>query len=409
MKQGTGLINVLAALKTQTTVRPAVLPLNSTDVNGGRTIVRKITVRNNGKDAITYMLSHQPAGSALPMDPKTGEVTAQPVTKESYAQVDIFPPFFTLEARQSLEVTVRINPPADLPADEYWLYSGYVVVNPIISWDIAKLLDDQDIQQPIITVPYLGMKGNYKSLGPMSRPESGFPSLIDGKTNQPYTTDTKLKALGPVSLKNDDTPFLAVRFARPCKKFEVKILDAGNKDAELGVIPGGIQQLVGRNDASQDNMALILQWDGLYIPLDPSAAPANSPLSGPGISPDPAKTAAAIAVPDKGLYKIKVMALLPFGDPTRENSYQVWTSEAIAVDRNITLPEIDADKKKPDLPGRRVNVKMNPWLKHALGLDAPQGNLDGVSDPNAILEARQRKADMSVLPVAHLKLLTSSA
>jgi len=242
---------------------------------------------------------------------------------------------------------------------------------------------------PVLSVAYAGLKGAYKKLGPLSNFNSGFPAVINGNTQTPLSADPSNPEApaATFSFTNSDVPFIAIRVARPTRKLIVQILDASNQDAELGVMAGGIQTYISRNDDTPANMATMFQWNGQYVPQQPDSS--NSNLLGP----DPGQNAVAIDVPDKGTYKIRVMALYPFGDVTKADSYETWTSPAIGVNRS----QQSSSSKKVSLDDILKGLKMNKWLLHALQLD--QGSLDGVSSPQEILDARRRKVDLSPNPV----------
>ena len=387
-KQGSGLIHVLSAIQSQTVVTPSYLALNSSDVNGGRAVARSLTIRNTGKTAVNYKLTHQGAASVLPFDPESGEVVSDPELRAAYATASIQPAEFSLLPGQSKRVQVRIEPPKVLPYQQYWLYSGFLVMTPGASHDKEDMFNIE--AYPTITVPYAGMKGAYKKMDVMSKPESGYPAIYDGKTNNKM-------AGGVYSLKSADTPYVAIRLSKPCREVVVSVLDADQHDKTLGVVPGGVLTLQGRNDDGDNNSAVVFQWDGRYFPLE----------QGDGKQQDTHPTTKA--VPTQGHYKLRVEAKRPFGVAASRGSYQTWTSPVITIDRSLSVPKDDDDENKPVLPAPPVNLEMNAWLRHALKVDR-HGQLEGMAlTMDQVLKERQHKADMSVLPVSSISFEKSNA
>jgi hypothetical protein len=301
-RQGGGLIQVKDALLQTTRITPSMLPILSSDIKTGK--LRPITITNTGKYAQRYVISHKPALAVQAWDQKTGELLSKPLYKQSSVQVEIATKELTLRPGQSEKVNVFFSAPTNLSVDERWLLSGYIYVTPKPT--------SEDVQNgfvktlPSLSVPYGGMHGDYKKVSILSRPESGLPTLFSPTTGKPAVAGDVF------SLKGTDQPNTVVRLVHPSKHILVKVLAADG--TELGTAVGTESEYNGRNDNTPTNLSNQLPWDGTFM------------KNGAGAK-DPAETA------KDGKYKLKFLALRPFGKKGNAADYQTWTSPEFTIDR----------------------------------------------------------------------------
>ncbi|KAF9920713.1 hypothetical protein FBU30_009362 [Linnemannia zychae] len=302
---------------TSTYVDPAIIELNDTvtaaletSINGGREgQTRYITISNYGPKAVQYELSHIPAeglhelaienksvklrsGSNNTLLNETGPsvVTAgvAPVRVE-FSMVKVVVP-----GNSYLRVAMTFYQPIGIPADEHWIYSGYIVVRTMES-DSNNTISTTNINTTgysspasssqladAIHVPYAGVVGSMKTLPIFLRPteteirtnsQTALCQIlkcgIDNKTDFVYT------------FKGDDFPVLSYCLQNPTSYLILELitasetsapeLDNNNNDPEgtidredykvLGQVQ--IDEKLSRNGPG--NLAKSVQWDGTLL------------------------------------------------------------------------------------------------------------------------------------------------
>ncbi|KAF9121729.1 hypothetical protein BGW39_010297 [Mortierella sp. 14UC] len=162
LKQGAGLINVLNAIQTTSSISPDHIDLLDT-VNFKKTA--DIIITNSGAAAETYTLTHVPADT-LNFYYKVGDPFPQgkPLVSKDQATVAFGSNQVQVAAGQSATVTLTFTEPASGDATQFPLYSGYVVATPATAGGIA------------VHVPYAGLKGDVSKV-PIMDTLSGFPDL----------------------------------------------------------------------------------------------------------------------------------------------------------------------------------------------------------------------------------------
>ncbi|OAQ27343.1 subtilisin-like protein [Linnemannia elongata AG-77] len=162
LKQGAGLINVLNAVRTTSSITPDHIDLLDT-VNFKRTT--DITITNSGATAETYTLSHV-AADTLNFYYVAGNPFPQgkPLVSKDQATVSFGSNQIQIAAGQSATVTLTFTEPSSGSASQFPLYSGFVVATPATAGAIA------------VQVPYTGMKGDVRQV-PMMDTASGYPML----------------------------------------------------------------------------------------------------------------------------------------------------------------------------------------------------------------------------------------
>ncbi|KAF8928655.1 hypothetical protein BGZ52_003062, partial [Haplosporangium bisporale] len=162
-KQGAGLVNVLKAITTTTSITPDHLDLlDSTHFQG----TQKITIKNEGKRTETYTLSHI-AADALNAYPDVSKKTwplGTPLIEADYATVSFSSSKVKIPAGKSVKVTLKFKEPKAGNAAQFPIYSGYVVATPSSKGGVE------------VQVPYTGVKGDIAKV-PIADRDLNFPRL----------------------------------------------------------------------------------------------------------------------------------------------------------------------------------------------------------------------------------------
>ncbi|EJD40096.1 subtilisin-like protein [Auricularia subglabra TFB-10046 SS5] len=122
--QGAGLVNVLAAVNTKTTLSPAALQLNDTTNWVSR---HTFTITNGGTTKQVYTLAHVPAGTTVTKPADMSELTLSPVplisapAKASFSKQRV-----TLPAGKSATFDVRFSAPANADPRTLPIVSGWI-------------------------------------------------------------------------------------------------------------------------------------------------------------------------------------------------------------------------------------------------------------------------------------------
>ncbi|KAJ7115609.1 subtilisin-like protease [Mycena crocata] len=125
-QQGAGLVQVYDAIYATTIISPTELILNDTAHFAGP---RKFNVKNTGRKAKTYSVSHVPAGTAVTITPDTIFPAVGPVPiSTDYATVTFNKVKFTLRPGQSQQIVANIQPPKGVDASTFPVYSGFIHV-----------------------------------------------------------------------------------------------------------------------------------------------------------------------------------------------------------------------------------------------------------------------------------------
>lgn len=158
--QGAGLINVFDALNAKTELSPGELLLNDTAHWKAQ---HKIVIKNNGVQGQTYVLSHQPAGTALTMP--TGHLTTTyPVPLvDAPVTVRLSQTRVTLSPGASAVVTIGITPPRNVDPKTLPMVSGWIRVDGSLGERLR--------------VSYLGVAGSMYAAETISTQNAGMFGL----------------------------------------------------------------------------------------------------------------------------------------------------------------------------------------------------------------------------------------
>ncbi|KAF9281123.1 hypothetical protein BGZ68_006834 [Mortierella alpina] len=312
-KQGSGMINIFRALTslkygmrtgssvsateelggpvapiTMTLVTPPSLELNDTEF-GTTGSPQMITISNNGPSGVLYKLSHLPAESIHEFTIESKQVKTQnmnmynvtkPTEKDkdavmfskARARVQIPPDNIYVAAGESRRVALTILPPEDVPVEQHWIYSGYIIVRAVSSESSDSTEPDADV----IHVPYAGVTGRMKSLPIFLRPtekeveannQTALCQVLGGMANK---TDFVY------SLQGKDVPILSFCIANPTRFLILDLiggLEAAEGLTETQDMDGsaleGSYEVIGRvasNDyvprSLVDAVVTAVQWDG---------------------------------------------------------------------------------------------------------------------------------------------------
>jgi hypothetical protein len=254
-KQGAGLINVWNALTTTTHASPDRFDLLDSDNFRG---VQKITIKNIGKKTETYTLSHVVADALNSYTKKNAWPHPNPVIEADYATVKFSANKVKIPAGKSVKVTITFTEPKAGNADQFPIYSGYVVATP----------SRED--SPAVHVPYIGLKGKVRNV-PIMDTDLGFPVLAvqkEGGTEELPTPPGKVNW----SFKNA-APAIFVRFASHTPNFTIRVHDAKTSKF-LGYVVSGSNIALGQNgrmvnlDDEKKPSANKYDWHGLVLPTE---------------------------------------------------------------------------------------------------------------------------------------------
>ncbi|KAJ7130843.1 subtilisin-like protease [Mycena crocata] len=308
-QQGAGLVQVFDAIFATTILSPAELILNDTAHFAGP---QKFTVKNVGKTAKTYTVSHVPAGTAVTVDPDTIFPALGPVpVSTDYATVTLSTKKFTLKPGQSQQIVAIIKPPT-ADTSTFPVYSGFIHVTSAAE---------------SVHATYLGLAASLKNKEVIDNTDFIFgvnlPLLLDsvgdiqeGPVNYTFVGDdaptvlwrqvfgTPILRLDLVSPDIQLTPTLNTRASQHDHSFSFTRPNKGGTFAKVAIV-GPILEVdyLGRNDEGDlvDNTVFL------------------------------ANTFANGTVIPNGSYRILLRALRVTGNPTNEADYESWLSPIIGV------------------------------------------------------------------------------
>ncbi|KAG0341819.1 hypothetical protein BG004_005891 [Podila humilis] len=252
-KQGAGLINVLRAITTTTSISPDHIDL--LDTNNFRKSIR-ITLKNESQRPETYSLTHVPADAlnSYP-DPKKSWPLGTPLIEASYATVAFSQSKVKVPAGKSIKITLSFKEPK-AKAASFPLYSGYIIATPSSKGGVP------------VSVPYTGIKGDISKV-PIMDTDTGFPAIgylnaTNGFNDIPTSGDFIF------DLKKN-RPVVATRLGSHTPDRQIRVYDANKKfagfmySANLGPAFGPRGRDANRDE--KGNMVFDLWlWQGQVLP-----------------------------------------------------------------------------------------------------------------------------------------------
>ncbi|KAF9343570.1 hypothetical protein BGX26_005549, partial [Mortierella sp. AD094] len=265
-KQGAGLVNVLNAVLTTTSIYPDHIDLLDT-VNFKKTV--KITLKNEGKHTETYTLSHIPADALNSYNASNSFPLGTPIVEADYATVKFSSGQVKIKAGQTAKITLTFKEPKNGKASQFPLYSGFVVATPKSKGGVA------------VHVPYTGVKGDVRNV-PIEDTDLGFPALQVSDGNGGYKdipADTTFDLTSP----NATVPVVLSRLGSHTPNFTIRVFDS--KNAFVGFLVSNDQGSAvgwrGRDSNVDENTGLLVfepyTWQGGVIPTANATTPVTVP------------------------------------------------------------------------------------------------------------------------------------
>ncbi|TPX71855.1 hypothetical protein SpCBS45565_g00948 [Spizellomyces sp. 'palustris'] len=240
--QGTGLINLQAAINTTVSLTPSKIRLGQTS-NASLPFTVTLQFNNTGSEDVAYSVMHTPASSINVTDPMIvppAESNNYPATTEFDTSPLIVP------ALGTAQLSVQIYPP-NISATEQWLFSGVinaVPTNPMVPTTLHAT--------------YLGLLGSYLDI-PLLPPNGSYPYILRYPDNTTFATNT---TSAPVPFDPaDEILSLVFSLQLPARRVQIELLNGGDT---VGVI--GRLNWVGRNGGNR--LVYKLLWRGEVLTDD---------------------------------------------------------------------------------------------------------------------------------------------
>ncbi|EUC63183.1 minor extracellular protease vpr protein [Rhizoctonia solani AG-3 Rhs1AP] len=344
--QGAGLIQVYDAIKNAGSMTPSELLLNDT---ANFKQLQKLTINNTGKRAVTYELTHVPAGTANTI--RGIEVVAGTLSLLSNAaSVSFSDSKVVVYPGLPASVTLTFAPPAGLDASTFPVYSGYIQ---------ATGSDGTTLRST-----YLGLAAALKDMRVVDNTTTLFGAgkklpLIQDKNNQ------TVNGSATFAMQGADYPLVVYRLVAGTPLLRLDLINSStNVSSNLRKRQEGTAPLLGLSASHPDrnkhlepvssplSKRFIFDWlfpskghtsggsfdripiVGVLYQEDYIARNSRaSTTTERGYNTLLAKTFAnGTAIPD-GSYKILLRALKITGNPKKEEDYEVWTSLQIDIKR----------------------------------------------------------------------------
>ncbi|EPQ55564.1 subtilisin-like protease [Gloeophyllum trabeum ATCC 11539] len=309
-QQGAGLIQVDRAIGTTTVVSPGQLTLNDTAHFEG---FKTFNIQNTGSKAVTYKISHVPAGTAASV--QSGSIFAAdgpvPLTAD-YAQVTFSLNKVTVLPGVSVPILVWFKPPQGVDASTYPVYSGFI--------EIAGLGET-------LRVAYLGVAASLKDKAVVDNTDEYFgvkiPALLDASGDvQGNSTN--------YTLVGDDVPSLLYRFAFGSAHVRVDLVEkASTVSATLSKRNWWNWWWPQKPSNSYDKVPIVgtlAEYD--YVPRNSDASTIDDNGYNVFQFTDSFVNGTKIAA---GEYKVLLRALKVTGNPAEEGDYETWLSPSFSV------------------------------------------------------------------------------
>ncbi|KAF9575161.1 hypothetical protein EC968_004097 [Mortierella alpina] len=206
-KQGAGLVHIVNAIRSTALISPDHIDLRDSMHLPAAFI---IYIQNTGKVTETYTLSHKPADTLALYDKNTTFPRAYPVVHNDSATVHMSHKKVKIAPGKIVQVQLVFKAPTAVDANEFPLYSGYIVATPSSKNGVA------------IHVPYTGLSADAAKV-PIMDTDSGLPKLMfaaDGERLKELETanttfDLKTKIPVIVTRLGSHTPDLSIRILDP--------------------------------------------------------------------------------------------------------------------------------------------------------------------------------------------------
>ncbi|KZT21765.1 subtilisin-like protease [Neolentinus lepideus HHB14362 ss-1] len=309
-QQGAGLIQVDRAISTKTVVSPGQLTLNDTAHFEG---FKTFTIKNTGSKAVTYRISHVPAGTATSIGSGSIFVSDGPVPLTTqYAQVSFGLNEVTVFPGATVPVPVWFEAPHGVEASTYPVYSGFI-----------------QIESPgeTLKVTYLGVAASLKDAAVIDNTDEYFGSPIPallGASGELAGNNTSY------TMQGDDVPALLYRLAFGSAHVR---LDLVSKDSTVSPTHSKRDwwnwwwpQKPSNSYEKVPIIGTLAEYD--YVPRNSDAPTSDDNGYNTYAFTGSFANGTAIAV---GEYKVLLRALKVTGNPANEGDYETWLSPSFGV------------------------------------------------------------------------------
>ncbi|HZX93988.1 MAG TPA: S8 family serine peptidase [Myxococcales bacterium] len=272
-RQGAGMLDITAAVQATSTLTPGKLSLGE-----GTGATRTITVRNNGRDTVTYTFAHEPALS-------NGPQIFVPTFNTGFASATFSVPSITLRGGEvrRVDVTITANPAL---ADKS-LYGGYIVANPSIG--------------EALRVPYVGFKGDYQSIQILNEAIfGGEPLLLDGNLDD-------VDPAHAFTLAGADQPTAVFHMDLQARRLTLSVVDVAS-----GRTLGRAVDIDFMSRNATSTGFFTVAWDGTFMPGNNGTK--------------------VLTAPD-GTYKLVLAVEKPLAEKNNPAHIESWTSPAVIIAR----------------------------------------------------------------------------
>ncbi|KAJ1912718.1 hypothetical protein H4219_005495 [Mycoemilia scoparia] len=302
LSQGSGFVNVAAALDTKIVASPSALEYNYTLTS--KYLTKKITITNlDRRMPLFTTLSHIPALSYSSYDSE-GKYVNPPRNSTEVASVFI-PRTVIVGPGRSTTISVRVAPPRKLTNNGRWFYSGFI--------QIKKTAYGSET----INIPYTGFKGLYTDLPLLPYDDDELMPRFDyyctasanstEASSDPIPVDSNTTyTINPDN--NQSYITLNVTTVRPSRILKLELIDI-KSNKTLGYMPNGYMTYKGPLD------------DGSQYPL---ATTVNGQL----FTDSDLKKQTRYS---SGSYKIRLSGLKLFGNPSLPKDYETWETTTFNI------------------------------------------------------------------------------
>ncbi|MFN8509389.1 MAG: S8 family serine peptidase [Deinococcaceae bacterium] len=287
-RQGAGMLDIVGSIEGTTSIEPGRLALG----DGFGPFTKTLTFTNTTDQEIVYTPKHKAAMGTF------GSLGFNPATdfREGASDVKFVQTTVKVPANGTATVDIVIKPPA-FGAEDGTVYGGYLTF--------------ESGTAPTLSVPYLGLKGNYQAL----------PALVDAGLLWFNPEDGKAYPQGPnaqFDLGKGEFPILGAQFAMPVEKGSIDIL---NGDTMMPVYPKGSAWIdlfhTGRNTVGSIETFI---WDGS---LKAAQAAAGVPVT---------KT-----LPN-GRYAMRIKVMRAGGAENNPADWDTFVSPAFYIIKTVPAP-----------------------------------------------------------------------
>ncbi|KAI9741556.1 MAG: hypothetical protein M1818_004362 [Claussenomyces sp. TS43310] len=214
VQQGGGLVDAYSAVHAQSIVRPAAILFNDT-----RHFLREalFSIENVGNTAITYEMSHIPAGTAYTLDAFDGLFSTPfpPSIVTNTAALTFYPSSISVEPGSFGIIRLQLTLPVGLERRFLPMYGGYIAIN--------------GSNGESFTLPYAGVDADLAREATVMDTSDGFPWLTDSADPNATPSDSNtIFVLAPNATAaldgNASSPAIAIGLALGTAYLDVDVV-----------------------------------------------------------------------------------------------------------------------------------------------------------------------------------------